>query len=101
MKQDMSVQVIDKKTLNRKVPFHKPYITGDEVTEVLDCIQSGWLTDGAADIQIRGSVQGIYRLTPRRINEFLHRVPSPRTESNGLEGGGRGYCPCNDFYCHG
>lgn len=37
--------------LYRKVPFHKPYISDDEVTEVLDCIQSGWLTMGPRTIK--------------------------------------------------
>jgi len=34
-----------------KVPFHKPYITDDEVSEVLDCIRSGWLTMGPKTIR--------------------------------------------------
>ena len=29
-----------------KIPFHKPYITEDEVSEVLDTVRSGWLTMG-------------------------------------------------------
>ena len=29
-----------------EIPFHKPYITEDDITEVLDTIRSGWLTMG-------------------------------------------------------
>lgn len=29
-----------------EIPFHKPYITEDEVSEVLDTVRSGWLTMG-------------------------------------------------------
>ena len=29
-----------------EIPFHKPYITDDEVSGVLDTIKSGWLTMG-------------------------------------------------------
>lgn len=28
------------------IPFHKPYITEDEISEVLDSLHSGWLTMG-------------------------------------------------------
>jgi len=28
------------------LPFHRPYITEDEISEVLDCLKSGWLTTG-------------------------------------------------------
>ena len=33
-----------------KIPFHKPYITEDEVSEVLDTLRSGWLTMGPRTI---------------------------------------------------
>lgn len=29
-----------------EIPFHKPYITDDEVAQVLDTVRSGWLTMG-------------------------------------------------------
>jgi dTDP-4-amino-4,6-dideoxygalactose transaminase len=29
-----------------EIPFHKPYITDDEISEVLDSLKSGWLTIG-------------------------------------------------------
>src|SRR5208337_566228 len=35
----------------RKVPFHKPYITDDEIDGVVDSIKSGWLTMGPKTIQ--------------------------------------------------
>jgi perosamine synthetase len=40
-------------TINRdkKVPFHKPHINDDEVSEVLDAIRSGWLTMGPKTIK--------------------------------------------------
>lgn len=28
------------------VPFHKPYITDDEISEVVDSLKSGWITMG-------------------------------------------------------
>lgn len=32
--------------INTNIPFHKPYITEDEISEVLDSLRSGWLTTG-------------------------------------------------------
>ncbi|GJM17008.1 MAG: spore coat protein [Thermodesulfobacteriota bacterium] len=34
-----------------QIPFHKPYITEDEVSEVLDTVRSGWLTMGPRTLQ--------------------------------------------------
>jgi len=34
-----------------QIPFHKPYITEDEVREVADCLKSGWLTMGPKTIE--------------------------------------------------
>ena len=28
------------------IPFHKPYITDDEINEVVDTVKSGWWTTG-------------------------------------------------------
>lgn len=36
------------------VPFHKPYITEEEVAEVLDSLRSGWLTMGPKTIAFEG-----------------------------------------------
>ena len=33
------------------IPFHKPYITIDEITEVLDSLKSGWITMGPKTIE--------------------------------------------------
>jgi len=33
------------------IPFHKPYITEDEISEVLDSLHSGWLTMGPKTIK--------------------------------------------------
>ena len=33
------------------IPFHKPYITIDEITEVLDSLRSGWITMGPKTIE--------------------------------------------------
>jgi len=33
-----------------EIPFHKPHITEDEITEVLDSLRSGWLTMGPKTI---------------------------------------------------
>lgn len=30
----------------KNIPFHKPYITEDEISEVIDSLKSGWLTTG-------------------------------------------------------
>jgi dTDP-4-amino-4,6-dideoxygalactose transaminase len=35
----------------REIPFHKPYITEDEITEVLDSLRSGWLTMGPKTVR--------------------------------------------------
>ncbi len=34
-----------------QIPFHKPYITQDEIDEVVDSVSSGWLTMGPKTIQ--------------------------------------------------
>jgi perosamine synthetase len=34
-----------------KVPFHQPYITEDEISEVVACLKSGWLTTGLKCIE--------------------------------------------------
>ncbi len=39
------------KKSGKNVPFHKPHITDDEVTEVVDSIRSGWLTMGPKTIE--------------------------------------------------
>lgn len=33
------------------IPFHKPYITEDEIAEVLDSLRSGWLTMGPKTVR--------------------------------------------------
>jgi dTDP-4-amino-4,6-dideoxygalactose transaminase len=33
------------------IPFHKPYITDDEITEVVDSLKSGWLTMGPKTVR--------------------------------------------------
>ena len=34
-----------------ELPFHRPYITEDEISEVLDSLRSGWITMGPKTIQ--------------------------------------------------
>jgi perosamine synthetase len=34
-----------------EIPFHKPYITDDEISEVLDSLKSGWITMGPKTIR--------------------------------------------------
>lgn len=34
-----------------EIPFHKPYITEDEIAEVLDSLRSGWLTMGPKTVR--------------------------------------------------
>jgi dTDP-4-amino-4,6-dideoxygalactose transaminase len=34
-----------------EIPFHKPYITEDEISEVLDSLRSGWITMGPKTIE--------------------------------------------------
>jgi len=29
-----------------QIPFHKPYITEEEINEVVDSLKSGWITMG-------------------------------------------------------
>ncbi len=38
-----------------EIPFHKPYITEDEVSEVLDSLRSGWITMGPKTIEFEKS----------------------------------------------
>lgn len=39
------------KDIRREIPFHKSYITEDEVSEVLDSLRSGWITMGPKTIK--------------------------------------------------
>lgn len=34
-----------------KIPFHKPYITDDEINEIVDSLRSGWLTMGPKTVR--------------------------------------------------
>ena len=34
-----------------EIPFHRPYITEDEISEVLDTVRSGWLTMGPRTVR--------------------------------------------------
>ncbi len=34
-----------------EVPFHRPYITNDEVVEVEDCLRNGWITMGKKTVE--------------------------------------------------
>jgi dTDP-4-amino-4,6-dideoxygalactose transaminase len=38
-------------TVFRMIPFYKPYITIDEITEVLDSLKSGWITMGPKTVE--------------------------------------------------
>ncbi len=38
-----------------EIPFHKPHITEDEVSEVLDSLRSGWITMGPKTIEFERS----------------------------------------------
>ena len=40
-----------KKNTEQFIPFHKPYITEDEINEVVDTIRSGWWTTGPKSIK--------------------------------------------------
>ncbi|MEW6571214.1 MAG: DegT/DnrJ/EryC1/StrS aminotransferase family protein [Nitrospirota bacterium] len=42
------------KTILTEIPFHKPYITEDEISEVVDSLRSGWLTMGPKTIEFEG-----------------------------------------------
>lgn len=35
----------------KQIPFHKPYITEEEITEVVDSLRSGWLTMGPKTVK--------------------------------------------------
>lgn len=39
------------KSVIHKVPFHMPYITDDEISEVVDSLRSGWITMGPKTIE--------------------------------------------------
>jgi len=34
-----------------EIPFHKPYITEDEIEEVVDSLRSGWITMGPKTVE--------------------------------------------------
>jgi perosamine synthetase len=40
------------------IPFHKPYMTEDEVSAASDCIRNGWLTMGKRTIDFEGKFSG-------------------------------------------
>lgn len=39
------------KVKNMEIPFHKPYITEEEIAEVVDSLRSGWLTMGPKTVR--------------------------------------------------
>lgn len=39
------------KTTDIQIPFHKPYITDEEIAEVVDSLKSGWITMGPKTIK--------------------------------------------------
>jgi dTDP-4-amino-4,6-dideoxygalactose transaminase len=36
---------------NMEIPFHRPYITEEEITEVVDSLRAGWLTMGPKTVK--------------------------------------------------
>jgi len=41
-----------------QIPFHKPYITQDEIDAVVDTLKSGWLTMGPKTIKFEDEFKG-------------------------------------------
>jgi len=37
--------------INMNIPFHKTYITDDEINEVVDSLKSGWITMGPKTVR--------------------------------------------------
>lgn len=37
--------------LKMEIPFHKPYVTEEEITEVVDSLKSGWWTMGPKTVR--------------------------------------------------
>ncbi|WP_457641496.1 DegT/DnrJ/EryC1/StrS family aminotransferase [Persephonella sp.] len=37
--------------MKREIPFHRPYITDEEINGVIDCLKNGWLTMGKKTIE--------------------------------------------------
>lgn len=42
----------------QEVPFHRPYITEDEISEVVDSLRSGWLTMGPKTLAFENGFRG-------------------------------------------
>jgi perosamine synthetase len=40
--------------VSEPIPFHRPYITEDEIAEVVDSLRSGWLTMGPKTVRFEG-----------------------------------------------
>ena len=59
-----------------EIPFHKPYITDEEISEVVDSIKSGWLTMGPKTIKFeekfRDYVGSKYAISMNSCTACLH-----------------------------
>ena len=59
-----------------EIPFHKPYITDEEISEVVDSIRSGWLTMGPKTIEFeekfREYIGSRYTISMNSCTACLH-----------------------------
>lgn len=82
------------------IPFHKPYITEEEISEVVDSIRSGWLTMGPKTVKfeeefnkyIFGGQEG-YAISVNSCTAALHLA----LKAIGLKEGDEVILPTNTF----
>ncbi len=89
------------KNRDKKVPFHKPYITDEEIDGVVDSIKSGWLTMGPKTIkfeeQFRDYVGSGNAVSMNSCTACLHLA----LKAVGLKGGDDVIVPAMTFTATG
>lgn len=58
------------------IPFHKPYITKQEIVEVLDSLRSGWLTMGPKTLKFEQAFKEYIFRNLKHKNQFSIAVNS-------------------------
>ena len=64
------------------IPFNRPDIGEEEITEVVSTLRSGWLTTGERTGKLRSRVPSLYRRSACSRLEFRHGCSASRVEVN-------------------
>ena len=80
-----------------KLPFFRPSLTEAEITEVVGCLRSGWLTTGPLTRRFEENFAAAVVLGMRGGGQLLHGGPAPGGRSLGLAAGQAGAVPTMTF----